>query len=381
VTSEPVISGAACTVFGRFATPLVEEAATIVLAALEDAQLEPSDVGALYVGNFAAELVENQGGIAAIIAGEAGMPHVPATKVEGVCASGGIALRHAIQAVTSGSTDVAVAVAVDALLPLPRDRRIEVIASALDQRIEGRLGMSFATFFALVARSYLERHGVEQRQLFPVVAHNLERGARNPVVSRPRKLSESEYLESPYVAEPLRAADSCPTSDGAAAVVVSRATRSNGARGHFVRILACEQGSGSSSVVDLAELEGFDVVRRVAAAAYDKAGVRARDIDVVELHDAFSIAQLVDLEDLGFFERGRGLDFLGRQDRLYVNPSGGLLSRGHPIAASSLAQIYELVLQLRGQSHHQHPSPRLVMAQSVGGIGGYATVTILTGGE
>jgi acetyl-CoA C-acetyltransferase len=119
-------------------------------------------------------------------------------------------------------------------------------------------------------------------------------------------------------------------------------------------------------------------VRRTAAAAFDQAGVTPSDVDVLEVHDAFSISQLVDLEDLGFFERGHGLDFIDAQDTLFVNPSGGLLSRGHPIAASGLAQVYELVLQLRGESHFQHPDPTIGLAQSVGGIGGFATITVLT---
>lgn len=378
MTTDVYIRGVACSVFGRFETPLVEAAATAVLDALEDAQLEPARVDALYVGNFAAELVEGQGGVAAIIAGEAGMPTVPATKVEGVCASGAIALRHAIQAIAAGSAEVAVAVGVDALLPVPRDRRIEVIASALDQRIEGRLGMSFAAFFALVARYYLDQHGIDERDLYAVVAHNLDRGSRNPIVSRPRELGLDDYVASPFVAEPLRVADSCPTSDGAAAVVVARGrSTADRDRDRDVRILACEQGTGSSSLIDLDELGGFEVVRRVASSAYERAGVEPEAIGVVEVHDAFSISQLLDLEDLGLFATGRGIDFLAQQDRLYVNPSGGLLSRGHPIAATGLAQIYEVVRQLRGESHRQHPEPRFGLAQSVGGIGGYATVTIL----
>src|SRR6185312_10896521 len=136
------------------------------------------------------------------------------------------------------------------------------------------------------------------------------------------------YLRTPFVAEPLRVADSCPTTDGAAAVVVSNGRRSG--NGRAVRVMACTQGTGSSSIADLDDLIGFEVVRRVAAAAYDSAGVTPDDVDVVEVHDAFSISQLVDLEDLGFFERGRGFEFLECQHTLFVNPSGGLLSRGHP---------------------------------------------------
>jgi acetyl-CoA acetyltransferase len=236
--------------------------------------------------------------------------------------------------------------------------------------------MSFAAFFGMVARDYLRRHSVNEPELFAVVEHNLNRGRENPVVSRRREFDLAGYLASPFVAEPLRVADACTTTDGAAAVVVcSSRRRSQASRG--VEVLACEQGTGSSSTSDLSHLAGFDVVRRVAAQAYREAGITPQDVNVVEVHDAFSISQLVDLEDLGFYRPGCGLSFLESQDTFYVNPSGGLLARGHPIAATGLAQIYELVRQLRGDSHYQHPSPRFALGQVVGGIGGYATVSIL----
>jgi acetyl-CoA C-acetyltransferase len=372
------VQGASCSVFGRFTKPLVEEAGDVVRAALTDAQIEPAEVGALYVGNYAAQATEGQGGIASMIAGEAELAHAPATKVEGVCASGGIALRHAIQAIRAGEADVAVAVGVDGLTQAPREERTGIVSSALDQRIEGRLGMSFPAFFALAASDYIDRNWIAEQDLFAVVEHNLARGERNPVVSRPRRFDLDSYLRTPFVAEPLRVADSCPTTDGAAAVVVSNGRRNGNGNGRAVRVMACTQGTGSSSIADLDDLIGFEVVRRVAAAAYDTAGVTPDDVDVVEVHDAFSISQLVDLEDLGFFERGRGFEVLESQHALFVNPSGGLLSRGHPIAASGLAQVYELVRQLRGESHHQHPDATVGLAQSVGAIGGYATVTILS---
>jgi acetyl-CoA acetyltransferase len=372
---EPQVVGAASSVFGRFDRSIVNHGADVVRAAIADAAVEPTDVDVLYVGNYAAELTNRQAGIAALIAHEAGTQNAVATRVEGICASGAIAFMHAVQAIRSRMARIAVAVGVEQLTAVPRAERSAIIAVGFDQRFEGRDGLTFPRYFAGVAREYMERYGLGDHALYAVAEHNHRRGALNPIVSRPRALTFDAYLESHVVEGPLRVLDCCGAVDGASAVVVSGIPSQNGRPS--ANVVAVSQTNGSGTAHGAKSRLSFESVRRAARHAMSEAGIAPTDIDVAEVHDAFTISQLIDLEDLGLFERGKGRDFLDQQDRLYVNPSGGLLARGHPIGATGVAQICELVAQLRGESHFQHPSPRWAMAQTAGGIDAHATVAIL----
>ncbi len=362
--------------------PIAELAAAAVGAALADAGVEPREAGALYLGNFVGEVLTGQGNLANMAGAIAGLGNVPCTKVEGACASAGIALRHAVLAVASGATDVAVAAGVEKMSEADTTAVTRALASAADQAHEGGSGMTFPGFFALVASRYLHESGATPEHLAMVASKNRSNGAGNPIAAFGKTVSPEDVLASRLIADPLRLLDCSPITDGAAAAVVVPADSAAGRAPGAIRVLACEQVRGNTAFYQMDDVCSFPATRLAAKRAYEAAGVAADDIDVVELHDCFSIAELVDFEDLGFAGARAGWRAVAEGEtalggRRPVNPSGGLLARGHPVGATGLAQVNELVRQLRGTAARQVPGAELALAHNLGGTGAVATVTIL----
>ena len=327
-------------------------------------------------------MLTGQGNLANMAAAMAGLGPVPCTKVEGACASAGIALRHAALAVATGVCDVAVATGVEKMSGADTTAVTRALAGASDQAHEAGIGMTFPGFFALVADRYLHETGAGPEHLAMVASKNRSNGAGNPIAAFGKQVSVADVLQSRLIADPLRLLDCSPITDGAAAAVVVPADSAPGRGDRSVHILACEQARGNTSVYQMDDLCSFPATRTAAGQAFERAGMTPTDIDVVELHDCFSIAELVDFEDLGFAERRTAWRLVAESEmsldgRIPVNPSGGLLARGHPVGATGLAQINELVRQLRGMAVHQVAGAEVDLAHNLGGTGAVATVTIL----
>ena len=377
------ILGVGSTRFGRHDEAAIDDlAAGAARDALADAGIEPGRIGALYLGNFVAGMLTGQEVLAGLVGEAVGLGGVPCTKVEGACASGGIAFRHACLAVGAGLTDAAIAVGVEKMTHASNPRITESLNSAMDNRADAPSGLTFPGLFGMAYRLHAERFGTTRDQVSSVVVKNKSNGLSNPLAQMGASLTVDDVRESKPIADPLRIYDCCPASDGAAAVVVVARDIARG-NDDAIDVRASVQTSGSARIAGHPDLCSFDATVSAAALAFEDAGLGAKDLDFVELHDCFSIAEIIDSEDLGVVPRGgkaapgpgEGRTALGGD--MPINASGGLLAKGHPVGATGLSQLYEAVHQLRGDHPNQVRGARFGLTHNLGGTGVACTVSIL----
>lgn len=379
----PRVLGTAMTPFGRHENcDAVELAAIAAKQAMDDAGLTANDIDALYLGNFVGQSLTGQGVLAALVARRLGMKGVPATTVEGACASGSIAFRQGVLTCLADPRSIALCIGAEHLTHASTVAVTGALAEASDRQSDGVVGLTFAGYYGLVASAHAARYGTTRAHLSAVSVVSRHHAAQNDLAMFRTPLSAAEIENSKFVADPLRLFDCCPISDGAAAAVVGGAQLQTLGRGR-TRILACEQASGPVAIADIEDLTTSPTTKIAARQAYQKAGILADRVDVAELHDCFSIAAIVDSEDLGFFAPGEaGPAFEANATSvespgLVINPSGGLLARGHPVGATGLAQIHEINQQLRGQAVSQVLDCEVGLAHNLGGAGAAAMVTLL----
>ena len=380
---DVVIVGVGSTPFGRHAgTPIEQLAVSAAAQALLDAGIDRERIGALYLGNFISGPLNGKEVLAGIVADQLGLPNIPCTKVEGACASGGIAFRHAWMAIASGQCDAAIAVGVETMTHASTAQSTAALNCAMDNEHDGPSGLTFPGLFGLSWRIHAQRYGTTRAQVSAVVRKNKRNGLRNPLAQMGADLSDEQIESSASICDPLQLFDCCPTSDGAAAVVLVARSMLREVTGVPVDILAAIQTRGSSRIAGHPDLCSFEATVSAAQRAYQAAGIAPADVDVVELHDCFSIAEVIDSEDLGLVPRGEGAAWAaeGRtavDGQVAINPSGGLLAKGHPVGATGLGQLYEVVHQLRGTHPNQVRDARIGMTHNLGGTGVACTVSLL----
>ncbi|MFM7611901.1 MAG: thiolase C-terminal domain-containing protein [Alphaproteobacteria bacterium] len=381
------ILGIGSTTFGRHAgTPIEALAVQAAAQALADADVARDEIGALYLGNFISGPLNGQEVLAGMVADRLGLPNIPCTKVEGACASGGIAFRHAVLAIASGQCDVALVVGAEAMTHASGAEVTAALNCAMDNRSDGPSGLTFPGLFGMAWRIHAARYGTTRRQVSAVIRKNKLNGSRNPLAQMGAELTDDIIEQSPMICDPLQLYDCCPVSDGAAALVLVARDHARSSGRLPVDVLASVQTRGASRIAGHADLCSFDATVSAAGRAYAMAGIKPQDIDLVELHDCFSIAEIVDSEDLGLIPRGQGAAWAaeGRTSvigDIPINPSGGLLAKGHPVGATGVAQIHEAVLQLRGQHTNQVRDAEIAMTHNLGGTGIACTVNILRRGD
>ncbi len=380
---DVVITGIGSTRYARLdgqgTESLAVEAAS---AALARSGMERSEIGALYLGNFCAGPLTGQEVLAGIIGDELGLANIPCTKVEGACASGGIAFRHAVMAVQAGFCEAALVVGVEKMTHASGAAVTAALNCAMDNRSDAPSGLTFPGLFGMAFRVHAATYGTTRDELSAVVIKNKSNGLRNPLAQMGAALTADIIRQSQPIADPLQIYDCCPVSDGASAVVVTTAERARAAPDLPIRIRAAVQTRGPARISGHRSMITFSTTVEAAARAYQTAGITAADIDVAEIHDCFSMAEVVHSEDLGLVPRGMGAKWAadGRTSvggDIAINPSGGLLSKGHPVGATGVGQIYEVVQQLRGRHPNQVEGARLGLTQNVGGAGVACTVSIL----
>lgn len=352
------------------------------LGAIKDANIEGSDLEALYVGNMSAGLFVKQEHIASLIADHTGLTPIPCARVEAACASGGLALRNGIMAVASGYHDIVISAGVekmtDVVDPTP------AIATASDQEWEVQQGVTFPALYAMMAKRHMYEYGTTREQLAMFSVINHENAAKNPRAQYPMEISVDQVLESTMVAEPLRLLDCSPISDGASAVIVCPAEDAKKYTDTPVYVKASAQASGTLALHDRKSVTTIDATVHAAKNAFKMSKMTSKDIDTVEVHDCFSINGILAIEDIGFVEKGKGglavEEGVTKLDgEIPVNPSGGLKARGHPLGATGIAQAAEIVWQLRGEAgKRQVEDAEVGMTHNIGGTGGTATVHILS---
>jgi len=382
---QVAVVGIGKTPFGAFADrDLRSLAVEAVAKCLADAGASADRVEAFYLGNFAGPSFVGQSHLAPYIASACGITGVPATRFEAACASSGSAFFHAVTAVAAGAFDLVLVAGVEKMTSQSTARVTEILASAGDLGGEVRAGATFPALFAMIARRHMYEYGTTREQLAAVAVKNHANGAKNSYAHMRKVVTLETVLAGKLVAEPLTVYDCSLISDGAAAVLLAPLERAGEFRPRPVRVRGVAQTSDRLALQDKADITTFDAVRTAARKAYRLAGVGPSDIEFAEVHDCFTIAEIMAIEDLGFVQKGEGGPFTAAgctaiEGRLPVNASGGLKSKGHPVGATGVAQICDVVEQIRGEaSERQLRRHSLGLAQNLGGSGATAVVTILS---
>ena len=353
------------------------------LEAIRDSGLPGEEIDALYAGCMSSGIFIQQEHIASILADYCGLTPKAATRVEGACASGGIALRQAIMAVASGMYDFVVAGGVEKMTDILTEQTTMALACAADREWEAFQGVTFPGLYAMLARRHMFEFGTTDEQLSQVAVKNHENGAKNPHAQYRRPVTLKQVMNSSLIADPIRLLHCSPISDGAAAVVVASEEKAKEAESDPIWVLGTGQASDTIALHDRREITTMDATVAAGREAFKMAGLTPDDIDLAEVHDCFTIAEIAAIEDLGFFEKGEGgrateegLTALNSQ--ISVNPSGGLKSKGHPVGATGIAQAVEVVMQLRGEAgERQVKDASIGMTHNVGGSGGTCVTHIL----
>ncbi len=385
---DVAIIGTGCTKFGElWDLSLRDIFVEAGVSAIVDAGIQGEEIDGLYMGNMSGGRFVEQEHVGSLIAdysGLAGNLHVPATRVEAACASGGLALRQGILAVASGHADIIVAAGGEKMTDVDLDTATDALAAAADREWEGIMGATFPGLYAMIARLHMHKYGTTSEQMAAVSVKNHHNGTMNPIAQFRNEITLDTVLRSNMVADPLHMFDCSPISDGAAAVVLAPADVAMKYTDTPVYVKATAQASSPISLHDRTDITTLDASVVAGQRAYKMAGLTPNDIDIVEVHDCFTIAEICAIEDLGFFEKGDG----GRasedgetaiDSRIPVNTSGGLKACGHPVGATGIKQAVEITEQLRGTAgKSQIDGAGIGMTHNVGGSGGTAVVHIFS---
>jgi len=380
---EVAIAGAGMIPFGRRdEDSLVDMLALASMRAMDDAALGDRAIDAVYVGNMAAGLFNHQTSVASALVDRLGVLPAAADAVENGPASGGSALKNGLLAVASGYYDLVLVAGGEKMRDVIGPRATDIVASMTHPRAEYIYGMTLPGMAGLFTRLYMEKYGVTPEHLALVAIKNQENGLLNPYAHIQMKITLEGILTSPHaivnnpmVADPLRLYDCCPVSDGAAACLLCPAEMA----GEFARppvlIAGFGQATDTHTLQEREDPTDLKAVRLAAQQAFQRAGLTPQDVDVAELHDAFTILEIAESEHAGFFEKGQGARALAQGEtriggKLPINPSGGLKARGHPVGATGVAQVVELVWQLRGEAgEHQVEGAQVGFSLNFGGFG------------
>jgi len=362
---------------------LRELAYEAVIPALEDADITQVDIEAGVVA-IAGEEFAGQGAPSALVGDYTGIQPRPVFRVESACASGTAAIKAAYGMVSSGLHDIVIAVGVEKMNAVSSARATELMARAGDTRWEYPFGVSFPGFYALFATRHMHEYGTTKEQLAMVGVKNHHYGALNPVAHLQKEVSLEEAVNAVLIAWPLGLYDCSLISDGSAAAILMSEEKANEYTDTPVWITGIGSGSDTMLVAERPSLTSLSGAKRAAKAAYKMAGVEQKDIDVAEVHDCFTIAEIMAYEDLGFCNPGEGGKLIEDQQTyiggtIPVNVDGGLKSKGHPVGATGVSQCVELTKQLRGEcDRRQVDGAEIALSHNVGQTGQFANVIIYT---
>jgi acetyl-CoA C-acetyltransferase/acetyl-CoA acyltransferase len=368
----------------------VELFAEAAIDAINESNLKPKDIQALFMGNALSDFAEGQAQPQAFAADYIGAYNVPANKYENACASSSAAFRDAFMWVASGFYDIVLVGGAETAAKMGTPLATRTFAMASDSRYEYPSGITFPGVFALLAHLYAKKYGIPleklKQQMAQVTVNSHYYGARNPKAQFQKEITIDDVLSSFMVCQPLQLYDCCPFSDGGSAIVLASEEKAKKLANKPVYVAGVGQASAGNLLSQKEYLPRIRSRELAAKQSYDMAGLSPRDIDVIELHDCFSIATIVALDSLGFFEFGKSGEAVEKGEtriggKIAVNPSGGLKAKGHPIGATGTAQVYEIVRQLRGEcGERQVEGAKTGMTDTLGGDGGTLCNVILKRG-
>jgi acetyl-CoA C-acetyltransferase len=354
------------------------------LLALDDAGVDKID--SLIVGSMSSGLFIGQEHLASLLADYLGQTPVPAARVESACASGGLALRTGFIEVASGMADIVLVSGVEKMTDVNGNEATYALGTAADQEYECYHGITFPGLYALIARAHMDKYGTTREQLAMVAVKNHHNGSMNPLAQYPYKITVDAVLNSVLVADPLRVLDCSPITDGAAAIILCPVDLAKKMKKPIVKIIGSGQATDAIALSSRKDITWIESTFQAAKKAYAMAGKRPDDIDVIEVHDCFTIAEICVTEALGLVEKGKGgkaveEGLTSLQGKMPVNASGGLKAKGHPVGATGVAQAIEIVKQLRQEAGpRQVKEAKVGLTQNMGGSGGSSIVHIFERG-
>ncbi len=353
--------------------------------AILDAGISGKEINAMYVGSMSSGRFVGQEHIGALVADVSGFSHmhIPSTRVEGACASGGLAVRQGYLSIASGVNDIVIVGGIEKMNDVGGVSATETLATAADQEWEAFFGATFPGLYAMIARRHMYEYGTTKKQLAQVAVKNHANGALNPNAQYRKPITLDYAMNATIVADPLGLMDCSPVSDGAASIVLCAADIAKKYTKKPIKIIGSGQGSDTLALHARRDICTLDATVHAGKMAYKQAKITPKQINLAEVHDCFTIAEICAIEDLGFVKKGEGGKAVENKittldGSLPVNTSGGLKAKGHPVGATGVAQIVEVAQQLRGDAgKRQIKDARIGLAHNVGGSGATCVVHIL----
>ena len=346
------VLGAGSTKYGKLDDSIVDIALQASVSAIESAGIEPKEIQAGYISNVFG-VADKQVHLGPVVMSNLGISEKPSLSIESACGSGSVSFREAFANVAAGFYDAVLVTGVEKVTHTGTEWTTTYFSYCSDFFYEGQAGVAFPGLFASMARAYLHEFNATEEDLARVAVKNHDNGLLNPKAHLRKKITIDDVMNSAVVASPLKLYDCCPFSDGASAVILCSQNFAKEHGGDYIDVIGSGRGGSPAALQGRDHLTTIPSTKIATESAYKMAGITAKDVDFAEVHDCFTIAEVVDTEDLGFFEKGKGVEAV-REDRtklngqISINPSGGLKSKGHPIGATGVGQVVEVYDQLTG---------------------------------
>jgi acetyl-CoA C-acetyltransferase len=381
MTNKVCVLGAGSTKYGKLNESIIEMALNASKDAIESAGITPKDIQAGYISNVFG-VTDKQVHMAPVIMSNLGIPHVPGLTIESACGSGSVMFREAYANIAAGFYDCVLALGVEKITHTGTTQSTTLFSYCSDFFYEGGNGASFPGLFASIARVYMTTHKANEEDLAYVAVKNHENGILNPKAHVRKKITVDDVMKSPVVASPLKLYDCCPFSDGASAVILCNEEFAKKSQKPYVEVIGSGRGASPAAVQAREDITTIPSTISAAKQAYKMAGITPKDIDFAEVHDCFTIAEIIDIEDLGFFPKGTAAHAVTegatrRNGEIPINPSGGLKSKGHPIGATGVGQVVEVFEQFTGKAGERTiKNAETALTHNFGATGASAAVHI-----
>jgi acetyl-CoA C-acetyltransferase len=381
MTNKVCVLGAGSTKYGKLNESIIEISLNASKDAIESAGITPKDIQAGYISNVFG-VTDKQVHMAPVIMSNLGIPHVPGLTIESACGSGSVMFREAYANIAAGFYDCVLALGVEKITHTGTTQSTTLFSYCSDFFYEGGNGASFPGLFASIARVYMTTHKANEEDLAYVAVKNHENGILNPKAHVRKKITVDDVMKSPVVASPLKLYDCCPFSDGASAVILCNEEFAKKSQKPYVEVIGSGRGASPAAVQAREDITTIPSTISAAKQAYKMAGITPKDIDFAEVHDCFTIAEIIDIEDLGFFPKGTAAHAVTegatrRNGEIPINPSGGLKSKGHPIGATGVGQVVEVFEQFTGKAGERTvKNAETALTHNFGATGASAAVHI-----
>ena len=375
------VIGAGSTKYGKLDDSITDIAVQASAAAIESAGIKPKEIDAGYISNVFG-IADKQVHLGPVIMSNLGISEKPSLSIESACGSGSVSFREAFANVAAGFYDAVLVTGVEKVTHTGTEWTTTYFSYCSDFFYEGQAGASFPGLFASMARAYLTEFNATEEDFAKVAVKNHENGLSNPKAHLRKKITVDDVMNSAVVASPLKLYDCCPFSDGASSVILCSEKFAKEHTKDYIQVIGSGRGGSPAALQGRNHLTTIPSTKLAAESAYKMAGLGPKDIDFAEVHDCFTIAEVVDSEDLGFFEKGQGAKAAseGRtklNSEISINPSGGLKSKGHPIGATGVGQVVEVFDQLTGRAGEREvKDAKIGLTQNFGATGASCAVHI-----